>query len=205
MFLLRPREIDMLPGSTRALLERPGEMLKRTLLDPGHSCVVPGQLITFFLMIAFEYCIILAAELEATYVDRKVILKEGLVRYDGQLSLRYSIYISVLRNFVVNIIPKVHLILHTILTMRSSSSLVGLVMAASSLAAPLEKRAKYDAPAGGDVTILNYALTLEYLERKFYQEGVANYTANDFHVAGCSETFYENLKEILYDEEVSHE
>ncbi|KAJ4387316.1 hypothetical protein N0V93_007905 [Gnomoniopsis smithogilvyi] len=84
--------------------------------------------------------------------------------------------------------------------MRSSSSLMGL-MAASSLAAPLEKRANYDAPPGGDVTILNYALTLEYLERKFYQEGVANYTADDFQVAGCSETFYENLKEILYDEE----
>lgn len=79
-------------------------------------------------------------------------------------------------------------------------------MAASSLAAPLEleKRANYDAPPGGDVTILNYALTLEYLERKFYQEGVKNYTASDFEVAGCSETFYENLKGILYDEEVSY-
>lgn len=85
--------------------------------------------------------------------------------------------------------------------MRTSSSLMGL-MAAASMAAPLEKRANYDAPPGGDVTILNYALTLEYLERKFYQEGVANYTAEEFQVAGCSETFYENLKEILYDEEV---
>lgn len=91
---------------------------------------------------------------------------------------------------------------HTNLTMRSSSSFIGLVMAVSSLAAPLEKRADYDAPPGGDVTILNYALTLEYLERKFYAEGVANYTADDFEVAGCSETFYENLKQILYDEEV---
>ncbi|KAJ4419474.1 hypothetical protein N0V82_004919 [Gnomoniopsis sp. IMI 355080] len=83
--------------------------------------------------------------------------------------------------------------------MRSSTSLMGL-LAASSIAAPLEKRANFDAPAGGDVTILNYALTLEYLERKFYQEGLANYTAEDFSVAGCSETFYENLKEIYFDE-----
>lgn len=86
--------------------------------------------------------------------------------------------------------------------MRSSSSLMAL-LASSSMAAPLEKRSNYDAPAGGDVTILNYALTLEYLERKFYQEGLANYTAEDFSVAGCSETFYENLKEIYFDEMVN--
>lgn len=35
----------MLPGSTRGLLERLGEMLERTMLDPGQFCVVPGQLI----------------------------------------------------------------------------------------------------------------------------------------------------------------
>lgn len=77
------------------------------------------------------------------------------------------------------------------------------LMAASSLAAPLETRADYDAPPGGDVTILNYALTLEFLERKFYQEGLANYTEADFEAAGCDSDFYNNLKEIAYDEEVS--
>ncbi|CAN8105513.1 unnamed protein product [Discula destructiva] len=88
--------------------------------------------------------------------------------------------------------------------MRSSSILVGLTAAGLSLAAPpvdIKKRANFDAPPGGDITILNYALTLEYLERKFYQEGLANYTCADFLEAGFSEELYENLKEIAFDEE----
>jgi hypothetical protein len=74
------------------------------------------------------------------------------------------------------------------------------------LASPIEKRAEYAmdfaAPPGGDVTILNYALTLEYLERKFYQEGLANYTQAQFIEAGFPDPFYKNLKEIYYDEQV---
>lgn len=72
-----------------------------------------------------------------------------------------------------------------------------------SVSAPLESRANFDAPPGGDVTILNYALTLEYLERKFYQQGLANYTEGDFRKAGFSHDFYKNLKEIYFDEQVS--
>jgi len=79
---------------------------------------------------------------------------------------------------------------------------VGLVSAA-----PVEQRdgsyaTDFNPPPGGDVTILNYALTLEYLERKFYQEGLANYTQADFVAAGFPDPFYDNLKEIYYDEEV---
>jgi len=59
----------------------------------------------------------------------------------------------------------------------------------------------FNAPPGGDVTILNYALTLEYLERKFYQEGLANYTQAQFVAAGFPDPFYKNLKEIYYDEQ----
>jgi hypothetical protein len=74
------------------------------------------------------------------------------------------------------------------------------------LGSPIEKRAEYamdfNAPPGGDVTILNYALTLEYLERKFYQEGLANYTQAQFIAAGFPDPFYKNLKEIYYDEQV---
>jgi hypothetical protein len=56
---------------------------------------------------------------------------------------------------------------------------------------------------GGDVTILNYALTLGYLERKFYQEGLANYTQADFVAAGFPDPLCANLCEIYYDEKVS--
>ncbi len=50
-------------------------------------------------------------------------------------------------------------------------------------------------------TVLNYALTLEYLERKFYQEGLANYTQAQFVAAGFPDPFYTNLKEIYFDEQ----
>lgn len=55
---------------------------------------------------------------------------------------------------------------------------------------------------GGDVTILNYALTLEYLERKFYMEGLAQFSQADFVNADFLDPFYENLKEVYYDEMV---
>jgi len=71
-------------------------------------------------------------------------------------------------------------------------------------AAPVEQRATasdFNPPPGGDTTILNYALTLEYLERQFYKEGLANYTQADFVAAGFVDPFYSNLKEIYFDEE----
>lgn len=71
-----------------------------------------------------------------------------------------------------------------------------LLAAASSIAAPVvEKRADFDAPEGGDITILNYALTLEFLERKFYQEGLEKYNALDFITAGLP---YVRLHPSLY-------
>lgn len=51
------------------------------------------------------------------------------------------------------------------------------------------------------ITVLNYALTLEYLERKFYQEGLANYTQAQFVAAGFADPFYTNLKQIYFDEQ----
>ncbi|KAL8833140.1 MAG: hypothetical protein Q9170_004472 [Blastenia crenularia] len=66
-------------------------------------------------------------------------------------------------------------------------------------ASPLVKRVT--TPKVDDGIILNYALTLEYLERKFYQEGLANYTQADFVAAGFEDPFYTNLKQIYYDEQ----
>ena len=73
-----------------------------------------------------------------------------------------------------------------------------LTLAGVALAAPTTKR---QAPAGiTDADILNYALTLEHLEDKFYREALANYTAADFAAAGFDQTFYNNLMEVSSDE-----
>ncbi|OJI99401.1 hypothetical protein ASPVEDRAFT_882769 [Aspergillus versicolor CBS 583.65] len=67
-------------------------------------------------------------------------------------------------------------------------------------ASPVTKR------AGGvsDADILNYALTLEHLEAAFYEEGLKNYTKQDFMDAGMMETFYNNIKSVGMDEK-AHE
>ncbi|KAK4494875.1 hypothetical protein PRZ48_014231 [Zasmidium cellare] len=64
-------------------------------------------------------------------------------------------------------------------------------------AAPFDKR---QATTITDAQILNYALTLEHLEATFYQEGLANFTQQDFEDAGLGGLFYNNLKEIAHDE-----
>lgn len=86
-------------------------------------------------------------------------------------------------------------------------ALTSVLAASLAIAHPVEQRdgpyaVDYAAPPGGDITILNYALTLEYLERKFYQEGLANFTQAQFVAAGFADPFYDNLKEIYYDEKV---
>jgi hypothetical protein len=85
-------------------------------------------------------------------------------------------------------------------------SFLPILLAGHAIAAPVEKRdyaMDYAAPPGGDTTILNYALTLEYLERKFYMEGLKNFSQSDFVAAGFKDPFYTNLMEIYCDEQVS--
>lgn len=53
--------------------------------------------------------------------------------------------------------------------------------------------------------ILNYALTLEHLEATFYEQGLKNYTEEDFKNAGLDSTFYANLKMIASDEKTHEE
>ncbi|KAL2828619.1 ferritin-like domain-containing protein [Aspergillus pseudoustus] len=77
---------------------------------------------------------------------------------------------------------------------------VALYSAALSLAqASPVKRAEIT-----DADILNYALTLEHLEAAFYEEGLKNYTQQDFVNAGMHDPFYANLKSVGTDEK-AHE
>jgi hypothetical protein len=68
-------------------------------------------------------------------------------------------------------------------------------LVATTAAGPIKKRATYT-----DADILNYALTLEHLEDKFYREGLANFTLQDFYDAGYDDEVYNNIKEVSYDE-----
>ncbi|KAJ5157649.1 uncharacterized protein N7482_008749 [Penicillium canariense] len=82
--------------------------------------------------------------------------------------------------------------------MKLSSTLVFGAALTLAHANPVAKRAISDAD------ILNYALTLEHLEATFYEEGLKNYTEQDFIDAGLDSTFYTNLKTIAMDE-TTHE
>ncbi|KAL8724396.1 MAG: hypothetical protein Q9166_007976 [cf. Caloplaca sp. 2 TL-2023] len=56
------------------------------------------------------------------------------------------------------------------------------------------------APAITDADILNYALTLEHLEDKFYREVLDKFSEGDFEDAGFPAPFYANLKTVSKDE-----
>jgi len=74
----------------------------------------------------------------------------------------------------------------------AGAGLMGMVSAS-----PIVSR---QATAITDADILNYALTLEHLEDKFYREGLANFTEAEFAAAGFDSTFYANLLEVSSDE-----
>lgn len=75
------------------------------------------------------------------------------------------------------------------------SSLAVLALASASNAMPVATLSSFT-----DVDVLNYALTLEHLEDKFYRDGLANFTLADFAAAGFDATFYANLVETSKDE-----
>jgi hypothetical protein len=87
------------------------------------------------------------------------------------------------------------------INMHASLTLLTGFLAATVIGAPVEKRDA--APPGGDIDILNYALALEFLERKFYETGVNKFTKDDFCAEGFDEVFYENLVQI-YEDEKTH-
>ncbi|KAL8771024.1 MAG: hypothetical protein Q9209_003443 [Squamulea sp. 1 TL-2023] len=56
------------------------------------------------------------------------------------------------------------------------------------------------APAITDADILNYALTLEHLENRFYREVLDKFSEGDFESAGFKAPFYANLQTVSKDE-----
>ena len=85
--------------------------------------------------------------------------------------------------------------------MRFSSTLAVSLAATLSIASPIELEKRVATPKVNDGIILNYALTLEYLERAFYRGALANFTHEDFVIAGFEDPFYANLHEIYFDEQ----
>ncbi|KIW11231.1 hypothetical protein PV08_10531 [Exophiala spinifera] len=87
-------------------------------------------------------------------------------------------------------------------TITALASLAGLT-----LAAPIEQRDPSRGNGSGkskfsqsDITILQFALTLEHLENTFYQEAFNTFKLQDFINAGFSEEFFVNLQFIAFDE-----
>lgn len=75
------------------------------------------------------------------------------------------------------------------------AALAGLA-AAAPMTEVLQERANLD------LTVLQFALTLEHLENVFYHEALGNFTVQDFQNAGYSADYYNNIKYISYDEQV---
>lgn len=52
-----------------------------------------------------------------------------------------------------------------------------------------------------DGFILNFSLTIEYLQRAFFAGGLASFQQKDFVNAGFEDPFYDNLQQIYADEQ----
>ena len=85
--------------------------------------------------------------------------------------------------------------------MHFTSAFVALSAVGLSIASPIEIEKRVSTPKVDDGIILNYALTLEYLERAFYRGALANFSKAEFVAAGFEDPFYTNLQEIYYDEQ----
>jgi hypothetical protein len=80
--------------------------------------------------------------------------------------------------------------------MRFLSIAAAALLATAAAAAPIAQNT-----TDIDVTVLQFALTLEHLENVFYKEALANFTQQMFLDAGFSATYYNNLQFIAADEE----
>lgn len=80
-----------------------------------------------------------------------------------------------------------------------TSLLVSALAISHTCASFLPKRVS--APIVSDGTILNFALTLEFLQRAFYGGALTQFTQADFIAAGFLDPFYANLQAIYRDEQ----
>ena len=79
--------------------------------------------------------------------------------------------------------------------MKLSTSIISFLSLTAVYAAPTKRQA-----AVTDADILQFALTLEHLEAKFYADAVAKFTTADFTAAGFESEFYDNLREVATNE-----
>lgn len=80
--------------------------------------------------------------------------------------------------------------------MRTAAALTIAAGISAVASSAIEKRQTPDI----DAVILNYALTLEHLEARFYADGLAQFSQAQFAAAGFDSTFYGNLQEVAADE-----
>ncbi|KAJ9504132.1 hypothetical protein H2202_000188 [Exophiala xenobiotica] len=82
----------------------------------------------------------------------------------------------------------------------STLSALSTLFAGLTLAAPVDIARRGSKFSEVDITILQFALTLEHLENTFYQEAFNTFQLQDFIDAGFSEEFFINLQFIAFDE-----
>ena len=81
----------------------------------------------------------------------------------------------------------------------STFATAAAAMVGSAFAAPVETLETRQAIT--DVTILQFALTLEHLENVFYKQALKKFSLQDFINAGYSQDYYNNLKYVAFDEQ----
>lgn len=91
---------------------------------------------------------------------------------------------------------------HIICKMRSTIALLALAGCSHAFPFEVALKKRQTLSSFDDVAILNYALTLEHLEDKFYREALGNFTQAEFAAAGFDSVFYNNLVETSSDETI---